>query len=234
MGSALLGPIRAEATESEKLGSGNPGLKVVSLVQFGKNAIAIYQDEPQTVGNGLMGGYRDRHIVLLADQGYGFNQQSMDVNGLEQLYPFDNARAFTCSGGHWNEAYNQWLYEPRYSTLYKIVNGQIITSQDVQSIAQNEYHLTSKEVFLGFIDSRVFFWRSFDPSRVFWKKCDSPEEWMASMPGGIIDIYGATRGIRKDVGFVVFRKSPGLIHYSPYTEDFIELMIADGRRASGN
>jgi hypothetical protein len=214
--------IAADAGEAGKIGSGNPGLKAVSKNPAG---IAIYQDEPETVGNGLMGGFRTRHIRVIVDQGYGFNQENMDVNGLKQLYPFDPDSAFSCSGGQWGSPSN-WQYEPRTSTLYRTNENKVEVTQDVQEMARAKYNLTPNEVFLGYIDGKVFYWRSFDPSRVFWKEHGSHIELSVPMPAGIIDIYGATRGIRKDIGFVVFRKSQGLIQYSPYTSDFVEISLS--------
>jgi hypothetical protein len=54
----------------------------------------------------------------------------------------------------------------------------------------------------------------------------------ASLPRNVIDIDGATRGIRKDVGFVVFAKTNGLIVYAPYQTEFVELSLSKGVRVN--
>jgi hypothetical protein len=45
----------------------------------------------------------------------------------------------------------------------------------------------------------------------------------------LIDIYGVTKGIQSDVGFVVFSKSTGLFRYSPYEERFIPVNLSSGK-----
>jgi len=50
-------------------------------------------------------------------------------------------------------------------------------------------------------------------------------EHVIGLPRGVVDLYGVTRGVKKDIGVVVFRKSPGLIHYAPYTHGFLEFNL---------
>ena len=85
-------------------------------------------------------------------------------------------------------------------------------------------------MFLGAFDNLVFFWRAFDPSEVYWRRLGDDAVFKASLPRNVIDIYGATRGIRKDVGFVVFAKARGLIVYAPYETVFVELSLSKGVR----
>lgn len=108
---------------------------------------------------------------------------------------------------------------------YEMHGDKVVVSADVQKAARLKYHLSGDEEFLGCIKGFVFYWKSFNASRVYWKEISTGVERSAKMPSGVIDIYGVTQGIKKDVGFVVFRKSPGIIHYAPYTHDFIEISL---------
>jgi hypothetical protein len=87
-------------------------------------------------------------------------------------------------------------------------------------------------VFLGAFDNLVFFWRAFDPSNVYWRRLGDDSVFEAPLPRNVIDIYGATRGIRKDVGFVVFAKTRGLIVNAPYQTEFVELSLSKGVRVN--
>ena len=120
---------------------------------------------------------------------------------------------------------------PRISALYILVDGKLTISNDVQAQAMARYALKSNEVFLGRIDNNIFYWKGFDPSRVFWHAKDSSTVFSIELTKAVIDIYGATRGVKKDIGFVVFRKSPGFFHYSPYTDEFVEISLAKGKIA---
>lgn len=207
-----------------KIGSGNPGLKVA--INKSK-AVVIYQDEPFTVGAGAMGGAKSRNIDVIFDNDFHFEKDSLPMS--DQLYPFDADSAFTCDGGSWGSTFKTWEYVPRDSTLYRLTEGKLEISSDVQLKAKAKYGLKGDTVFLGFIDNKIFYWKGFDPSRIFWRSTDSRIIYTINMPKGVIDIHGATRGIQKDIGFVVFRKSPGIIHYSPYTFDFIEISLGKGK-----
>ena len=205
------------ASQSTGIGDGSPGLKVATKES---GAIVIYQDEPTTVGIGLMGGMLERKIKVILDQGYGFRQEAMQEQ--EQLYPFDEQSAFTSEIGSWGPDYKAWRYVPRKSVGYRLADGRITVFESAQEAAREKYQLKPDEVFLGAIDHKVFFWKAFDPSIVFWRTSGSAELSSYRLPKRVIDLYGITRGITNDVGVVVFERSPGLIHYSPYTTEFIQ------------
>ena len=144
-----------------------------------------------------------------------------------QLFPLDTTSAFTCDGGRWSTDFKRWQYTPRESTGWRLVDGQLTMIDDVQKQAAREYQLAPDEMFLGLIDNRIFYWRDFNPSRVFWRKFGNDAVYSAGMPRGVIDLFGATKGIRRDVGFVVFRRSPGIPLYSPYRVDFMEISLKE-------
>lgn len=219
----LLHPL-AHAQSSE-IGSGHPGMKIALR---SSSAIAIYEDEPETVGVGLRGGMRDRHLVVLLDHGYSFNQKAMDIP--EQLYPLASDSAFTCSGGAWNFDTRRWDQTKRKAIGYRLVNGQLTVIPDALSKAALNYKLKPNESFLGRIDGRIFFWRDYLPRTLFWREIETSRVYSIELPKGIIDIYGVTRGVRKDIALVVFRKSPGLIHIAPNMHDVLEFSLVKGKR----
>jgi hypothetical protein len=198
--------------KSPSIGSGNPGLKVAAR-GTNADAVVIYQDEPETVGIGLQAGMMDRKIMVIYDKGYNFRQQ--DMENPDQLYPFDQDSTFTSSGGSWDQLGKNWDYTPRGASGLRLANGGLTTFTNIQAAAEAKYHLSNDETFLGFIDNKVFFWRGFNPTRVFWRERDSQEVYYYTMPKQLIDIYGVTRGIQKDVCFVTFAKSTGFFQYSP-------------------
>jgi hypothetical protein len=215
------------AVELPGLGSGDPGLKVATR---GADAIVIYKDEAETVGVGLIGGMESRKIEVLIDRQYHFQQNRMDIP--RQLYPFDAESAFTCEGGAWSADFKHWQYTPRRCSAFRLVDGQLTTFTDVQKVAAEKYRLGADEVFLGLIDNRVFFWRGFNPARVYWRQFGDDSVYSVDMPKDVIDLFGATRGIRGDVGFVVFRKSTGFFSHSPYTHGFTEIFLSKGVAAT--
>jgi len=220
---ALLAPTLAGA-QANAIGSGYPGLKVAVA---SADAIAIYEDEPFTVGAGLIGGYRSRHITVLLDHGYGFDQQLMRIP--EQLYPLDPDSAFSSTGGRLLFNPTRWELSERKATGYRLVKGQLTIIPDVLAIAAVQYKLQDNESFLGRIDNRVFFWRDFSPAKLFWREIDSEHVYSIQIPEGVLDFHGITRGIKKDIGLVVLRKSPGQIHYAPNTFSFLEFALAEGK-----
>lgn len=224
--SSALPMASVNVTLSPSIGSGNPGLKVATR-GTNSNAIVIYQDEPETVGNGLQGGMMDRKIKVIFDRGYNFRQEDMEIP--EQLYPFDSDSAFTSTGGSWDPLGRNWEYIPRGTSGFRLANGDLTTFTNVQMAAEAKYHLNSDEAFLGFIDNKVFFWRGFNPTRVFWRERDSQEVYYYIMPKQVIDIYGVTKGIQNDVCFVAFGKSTGLFSYSPYEERLVQINFSGGR-----
>jgi len=208
----------------QSIGSGNPGLKIATRKS---DAVVIYQDEPQTVGVGLQGGMLNRKITVIFDKNYHFDQKAMDVP--HDLYPFDAETAFTNSGGNWASAGGPWNHTPRQTIGYRLSNGELTTFENVQRAAEVKYNLQPNEIFLGFINDMVFFWKDFNTNFVFWRKQGNQQLFKAKLPKGIIEIYGAAKGIKKDIGFMVFRKTPGLIHWYPRTWDFVEIQLAKGK-----
>lgn len=94
------------------------------------------------------------------------------------------------------------------------------------------YGLRGTDVFLGIVNGRVYFWSNFIPSRVYWRGLNDKAVYSANMPDETVDIYGVTKGIRKDIGFVVFAKSAGWFKYSPYTTKFVEMSLSQGVRTN--
>jgi len=206
-----------QAGDVPNIGSGDPGLKVATR---SPDAIVIYRDEASTVGIGLLGGMRQRDIRVLVDQNYHFSKSTMAIP--EQLYPFGTDAAFTTSGGGWSSDFKHYDYSKKSSTLYRVVGGQVRSEGNALEAARVAYGLDAKDIFLGLVGSRIFYWRTDDPSRLVWRSIGDRVEHVIGLSRGVIDLLGVTRGIEKDIGLVVFRKSPGLIHYSPYTYDFLE------------
>src|SRR5271165_2450204 len=189
------------AADGPQIGSGQPGLKITTRAP---GSIVIYQDEPSTVGVGLVGGMATRKIRVLIDQNYHFSKDRMEIP--EQLYPLDPDAAFTSSGGTWTDNFQRWDYTARTYVGYRERGSEVDLIPDIQAAARRLYNLSPDDVFFCAFDNLVFFWSAFDPSHVFWRRLGDNAEFEASLPQNVIDIYGATRGIRKDVGFVVFAK----------------------------
>lgn len=215
--------ISSAQSTRQSIGSGAPGMKAYLAPS---RSVVIYLDEPSTVGGGLVGGMSKRHIQVLFDPDRVFSQDAMDIP--DQLYPLDANSAFSCTGGKWDSSSGHWIYEPRTFTVYSIDDGKLVMERDALPKTQARFHLSHEEVFLGRISDKVFFWKKYDPHRIYWRTDGSCIEYEIKLPKGVIDIYGVTRGIKKDFGAVVFRHSPGLFHYAPYTEDFVEFRLLDG------
>jgi hypothetical protein len=209
----------------QTIGSGDPGLKVVI---GNSDSVAIYQDEPQTFGVGLQGGMAKRRILVIVDQGYGFNQRAMDIP--KQLFPFDSEAAFTCSGGRWAlpPGPHRFDYTPRKYVGYRLVDGRLTVFTDVQKEAGAKYRLSPGEEFLGSVDSRVFYWKDFDPSKVYWRDQTTTKTYSLALPEGVIDLYGVARGLKQDIRLLTLRKSHRLFNYSPYTDEVIEIPLSKG------
>jgi hypothetical protein len=217
--------VSSYAADRPQIGSGHPGLKIATRAP---GSIVIYEDEPSTVGVGLVGGMATRKIRVLIDQGYRFSKDTMEIP--EQLYPLDPDAVFTSSGGTWTEDRHRWEYTARTYVGYRERGSEVDLIPDVQAAARRLYGLRPEDVFLGAFNKLVFFWSAFDPSHVYWRRLGDDVVFEASLPRNVIDIYGATRGIRKDVGFVVFAKARGLIVNAPYETEFVELSLSMGVR----
>ncbi len=208
---------------SQSIGTGNPGLKVAKNES---EAIVIYKDEPQTLGVGLMGGMSDRQIKVIVDDGYHFDKSDMAIP--KQLFPFDSNAAFSSEGGRWRIGFKEWNYLARTYSGYRVESGKLTTFQDVQVSARAKYKLTSSDEFLGCFGGRVFFWRGFDPSFVYWRGVSDSHTYRFLLPKGTIDLYGACKGVKKEIAIVIFGKSHGLFHNSPYTHEVCEFNLSEG------
>ncbi|MFN7957371.1 MAG: hypothetical protein U0P46_03445 [Holophagaceae bacterium] len=219
----LLVGLAFNQVHGQSIGSGHPGMKVVT---GSPGSVAIYQDEPHTFGVGLMGGWKDRQLRLVVDEGYNFDKSYPGAP--KQLFPFDKDTAFSCSGGSWTSDFGRWDYSRRKSVGYRLIDGRLSQFEDVQRAAAVKYHLSSGEEFLGFIGNKVFYWKGFDPTKVFWRDQSSSKTYFVELPKGVIDLFGAASGIKKDIAILAFSKSRGWFHYSPYTDEVIEIKLSKG------
>ena len=222
------------AAEPPNIGSGYPGLKVATRVGDA-NAIVIYTDEPDLVGPVGLVGMKNRKINVIIDHGFHFQKDSIEIPQPipQQLYPFDSNSVFTSEIGSNDSDAKQYAAAggtPPWPVGYRLVDGHLTVFTNVQEAAEAKYHLTNDEMFLGFVDSRIFFCkRAFKPAVVFWREQDSQQAYSFAMPRGVVDIFGVTRGIQKDVGFVVLRKAAWHLHPAPYEKDFIEIKLSSGK-----
>jgi len=145
-----------------------------------------------------------------------------------QLFPFDQETAFSCDGGSWTSDFSRWDYSHRSYVGYRLAEGRLTTITNVQKEAAVKYHLSQGDEFLGFIGNKVFFWKGFNPSKVYWRVQGTSQTYYLNLPKGVIDLYGAARGIKKDIALLAFSKSRGLFHYSPYTTEVIEIVLSKG------
>lgn len=204
------------------IGSGNPGLRIDTR---GQDRLVIFEDEPQTMGASLRGGMQNRKIKVVIDQGYNFGKELMLHSS--QLFPFGPNAAFTSRIGSWNSA-RGYNYKARSYIGYRLLDGRVTVFQDVQREATLAYQLPVGAEFLGYIDHRVFYWNDFKPTHVFWREEGSSRVSRVELPKGVIDIWGVTRGIRKDIAILLFRQSHGFFKYSPYTEEVFEFTLSKG------
>jgi hypothetical protein len=204
------------------IGCGAPGMKVT---QSGQGGVTIFRDEDQIVGSGFVGGFNGRKIeVIYGDLQHGYS-------GGEQLFPIDSNSAFTCSAPGWDFMVNhqsptphRWDFEPRMGAIYRIQNGQLRVSKNLGELSKM-YSLPAGGILLGSIDGKVFYWEKFDAERVFCRGSEREGVRKIAIPKRVVDIFGVTRGIHKDFGFVTFEKSEGFIHYAPYQDGFYEFNI---------
>jgi hypothetical protein len=217
--------------DSENIGSGYLGLKVITGMER-SNSIVIYQDTPPTVGGVIPGKMEGYSVKVIYERGYHFSEESLwggDIPIPEQLYPFSTNSAFTSRGGTWDFSTGKWQYSSRTYVGYFFASEKLIIFTSVQERARALYHLNSDDVFLGAVDGKSFFWKKFKPSKIFWRDQNSQKEFYYALPRGIIDIYGVTKGIQKDVQIRVFRKSSGFMQITPYEPDSIEIFLSKGK-----
>jgi len=233
------------------LGSGEPGLHIIYNTT---NQYVIFLDEPWTVGDGLFGGYDKRKIQVLTDRNFGLKEmiqtRTWGEGDVLELYAFDKQTAFTCQGdskppdgqiytsnsmGLYTSADGKRVYIPRTSQVFYANGDNILVSDDVYALARSRYGLTTNQLFLGRIGTNIFYWETRNPTRVYYHTDEKtqPTNYF-KLPKGIIDIDGVTKAIKKDVGFVVLRKSKGFFHYSPNEFAFIEVSFKDAKQVKGD
>jgi hypothetical protein len=223
---ALVLPLNCGAAVSADLGSGEPGLKIDYK---STNCFVIYLDEPWTVGSCFMGGYDKRHIDVIFDRNYGLKEKIQTrkwVGSPFQLYPFDDKRGFTSEPaalGLNPKTFSSW---PHQTQLFAINGDSFSVSDDVYALARHQYGLTTNQFFLGMIGTNIFYWEMGDPEKAYYRPVgEKAATRFFVLPSGMIDLFGVVKSEKKDVGFVVFRKSPGLFHYAPNTFDCIEVPL---------
>lgn len=228
----MLSLISKATAGSLGIGSGYPGLKI-AIKQTDPGAIVIYQDTPPTAGGVRPGRIPGYSIDVLYDNGYHLTSASMwsDIYAPipQQLYPFGTNSAFTSSGGSWDLTSGKWQYASRTYTGYGLKDGKLTIFTNVQDAARIRYRLDDDDVFLGCVGDNVFFWKRYVPSKVFWINGNTRKEFYYGLSRKVIDIFGVTKGLGKDVDIRVFRKASGLIQITPYEPGFIEISFSSGR-----
>jgi hypothetical protein len=193
----------ASAAPSTNLGSGEPGLKIIYKTP---EQFAIFLDEPWTVGPSALGGEDKRHIEVLSDQNYGFKEKvrsQMLSDFPEQMY-----------------------------ALASSTNG-IVVSDDVYSLARSLYRLTTNQLFLGKLETNIYYWEIRDPKRIYYRTAwQTNAAHYFELPKGIIDIYGVTKAAPKkdhNIEIVAFGKSAGFFHTTPYQSRIIGVSFEHAR-----
>jgi hypothetical protein len=221
------------------LGSGEPGLHIIYNTT---NDFPIYQyvillDEPWTVGSALIGGFYERNIQILADRNFGlkekFRSRSWWHGDMLQLYPFDENTVFTCEGGMWGNDFKTWNYFPRKTQVFSTNQDNILISHDVYSLACSRYGLATNQLFLGKIGTNIFYWETQKSTIVYYRTAEGAHTTnYFKLPKRVIDIHGVTKSVstNMNVGFSTFSKSTGWFHYSPYTFEFIEVSLKNGKQ----
>jgi hypothetical protein len=227
------------ADDLSNIGSGSPGLRVITRVG-NSNKIGIYRILPETpFGAGIGSGATNGTIQVIVDQGYNFQKaERLTVGTLLPLYPFASNSAFTDEVGiewFWPSS-NDWAISSSRAVGYALTDGSLTVFTNVQQVARAKYHLNSDEIFLGLIDDRVFFCKNLlRPAKIFWREQGSQEVYCYHLPGSVVNIFGVTRALRrdKDVGFVILRKVwrmfPNNLFLAPYEDAFIEISFSNGK-----
>jgi hypothetical protein len=220
----------------DNLGTGEPGLKIIYKTT---NQFAIYLDEPWTVGpDGIIGGYDKRHIDVLFDRNYELKEKlqtrKWDDNP-QQLYSFDVQRGFTCESAKLGLDPKTFTHWPHQTQVFSINGDFLSVSDDLYALARHQYGLTTNQFFLGKIGTNVFYWEMGDPREAYYRPVT--ERKTASyfeLPAGMIDLFGVTKSVKKDVGFVVLKKSTGFFSYSPNEFVFLEFWFKDAKQTTVN
>lgn len=118
--SAVAAEVHGTAS-SVDIGSGAPGLK---LCHDASGESVIFEDEPWTVGGGMVGGWNRRHLVIVAPQLERL--PCANLMGGYQLYPFD--RNWTPTGRTPRTAIGNLI-----CSLFRWCPGQLPRNRDLQS-----------------------------------------------------------------------------------------------------
>jgi hypothetical protein len=220
----------------DNLGSGQPGLKIIYK---GTNQFVIYLDEPWTVGVGTMGGMDTRQIEIVLDRNYGLKQRLQSRTGpigeVQQLYPFDGQRGFTCELADLGFNPAPGAYWPHQTQMFTISGESLLVSDDVYALARHQYGLTTNQYFLGKIGMNIFYWEMGDPRKAYCRPADEKQAAIYfELPKSMIDLFGVTKGVKKDVGFVVLKKTTGFFSFYPNEDVFLEFSFKDAKRITVN
>jgi hypothetical protein len=191
------------------LGSGAPGLRIIWNAT---NQYIIYNDLT------YVQSYREKADWLPEKwQIQVLTERNFDIQALtavpryetfneEDLYPFDEEKAFTCmeaSKLSSNSDTNGW---PRKTWVYSIniTNGEIIlVSRDVYALARSRYGLTTNQLFLGKIGANIFYCANRDLRKVYYRTTEEPRAThYFKLPRNVVDLDGVTRAVEntnKDV-----------------------------------
>jgi hypothetical protein len=232
----LVGASSLRLLAGDNLGSGQPGLKII---YEGTNQFVIYLDEPWTVGVGTMGGMDTRKIEIVLDRNYGLKQRLQSRTGpigeVQQLYPLDEQRAFTCESAELGLNPKTFPHWPHQIQMFTINGNSLSVSGDVYALARHQYGLTTNQYFLGKIGTNIFYWEMGDPRKAYCRPVGEKKAAIYfELPKSMIDLFGVTKGVKKDVGFVVFKKSTGFFSYSPNEFVFLEFSFKDAKQVKGN
>ena len=245
-------PLFAADSLPPNLGNGNPGLHITYNTT---NQYVIFLDEPWTVGGGLIGGYDERNIQVLADRNFGLKEmirtRTWGEGDVLQLYAFDEQTVFTCEGDskppddqiytmnsmdYYTSADGRRVYFPRKTQVFSTNAESILISNDVYALARSRYGLTTNQLFLGRIGTNVFYWETRDTAKVYYHAAeDAHTTNYFKLPKGIIDIFGVTKAVstNKDVGFELLRKS-GWFSYAPNEFTLSEVSFKNAKQVKGN
>jgi hypothetical protein len=186
------------------IGSGYPATRAFD----NGTSIVIYRDKIINIGAGTLGAACYHNITRIAEQGPKVGDDAL-INSNQQVYPLAPGMCFT-------DGFDS-------AKVYLAKDGAIAQKIDITKISREIYALDQRRVFLGCLDGQVYYHEDNDLTKLYKMDVKSQSIKSANIPKGILKIQGVTRGIRKDVGLFVLRKSPGLAHVTPNTFDFIEL-----------
>jgi hypothetical protein len=190
-------------------------------------------DEPWTVGPGSIAGVSTRHIDVLFDHNYGLKEQIQNrkwKDTPQQLYPFDDQRVFTCETAKLGPDPKTWNYWPHQTQLFYVNGDSLSVSDEVYALARQQYGLTTNQFFLGKIGTNIFYWEMGDARKAFYRPAaEKKAAHYFELPKGMVDLFGVTKSVKKDIGFTVLMKTPGLFTLTPNEFTFIEFSFKDAK-----